>query len=368
MSAPFLNTYARYPIELVEGRGCRVKDAAGRWYLDACAGIAVMSLGHAHPAVLRAAHAQLDRLMHVSNLYSVPIQRDFAEALSQAFGGAKVFLGNSGTEANEGAVKLARKWHFRRGAPREEVLVLENAFHGRTMMSLAMTPRAAYQEGYGPFPPGVRVLSPEALPGAISERTCCVFVEPVQGEGGCLPIDNLAEIHAACAAHDALLVYDEIQSGLGRTGVFTHAPHADIVTVAKALGGGLPLSAIVAREKVSAAFQPGDHGSTFGGNPVACAAGKATLEVILGEDLPARCAAMGARLRAGLEATGARVSGRGLLLAAHLEGPAAPVINRMIEAGVLVCSAGYNAVRFVPPFVISEAEVDELVGVFGGAV
>ena len=365
---PFLNTYARYPVELVEGRGCRVKDAAGRWYLDGCAGIAVMALGHGHPAVLAAVHAQVDRLMHVSNLYHVPIQRTFAGKLSAAFGGSKVFLGNSGTEANEGAVKLCRKWHWRRGQPREEVLVLESAFHGRTMMALAMTPRPAYQEGYGPFPPGVRVVAPGDLPGAISERTACVFVEPVQGEGGCRPIENLAEIRAACEAHDALLVYDEIQSGLGRTGVFTHAPHADVVTVAKALGGGLPLSAIVAREKVSEVFKPGDHGSTFGGNPVACAAGAATLDVILGEDLPASCAAMGARLRAGLEASGARVTGRGLLLAAHIEGPAAPVIGRMMEQGALVCSAGANAVRFVPPYVITEGEVDELVGVFAGSL
>ena len=356
----FLKTYARYPVELVSGRGCRVRGADGRWYLDGIAGIAVMALGHGHPAVRAAIHDQVDRLLHASNLFHVPAQRRFAERLSGLYGGA-LFLCNSGGEANEAAIKLARKYHWRRGDPREEILTLEGAFHGRTLLTLSMTPKPRYQEGYAPLMPGVRALSAEELPGAISERTAAVVVEPVQGEGGCIEVEILPALRAACDASGALLIYDEIQCGLGRTGALHHDPRPDALTLAKALGGGLPLGALVAlRPELSGVFAPGDHGSTFGGNPVACAAGSATLEVILGEDLPARCARRGERLRAALSAGGVRVTGRGLMLAAHLGEPVGPVIDRMRELGVLACPAGAEAVRFLPPFVIDDAEIDEL--------
>ncbi|MCB9762133.1 MAG: aminotransferase class III-fold pyridoxal phosphate-dependent enzyme [Alphaproteobacteria bacterium] len=367
--APFLNTYARFPVELVAGQGCRVRDAQGRWYLDACAGIAVMALGHRHPTVAAAVQRQLDQLWHTSNLFHVPVQSAFAERLAGSMGGGAVFLCNSGAEANEAAVKLARKHHWLRDDPREEVLVLEGAFHGRTLMTLAMTPRPAYQAPFGPLPGGVRVAAPEDAATAVSARTAAVFVEPVQGEGGCRSLLHLLPgLREACDAHGALLVYDEIQCGLGRTGRWCHAPAPDLTTFAKALGGGLPLGALLTNPALSGTFTPGDHGSTFGGNPLACAAGLATLDVILAEDLPARCGRLGARLRAGLEATGASVTGEGLMLAAHLGRPAGPVLTAMRERGVLTCGAGPESVRFLPPFVLSEAEADELLAVFAEAV
>lgn len=368
----FLNTYARYPVELTRGQGCRLQDVDGRWYLDGIAGIAVMALGHGHPRVLAAVHAQVDRLMHTSNLYHVDTQRQFVDRLSQVYawpeGPASIFLSNSGVEANEGAVKLARKHHYRRGDSRAEIITATGAFHGRTLMALAMTPKPKYQEGYGPLPAEVRNLDAADIPAAVSARTAAVFIEPIQGEGGCVPIANLAEIRAACDAVGALLVYDEIQCGLGRAGRLRFDPLPDVVTLAKALGGGLPLGAIVASPAVSGAFQPGDHGSTFGGNPVSCAAGLATLETILDEDLMARNLTLGARLQAGLEATGARVTGEGLILGAWTDLPPGKIVDAMRERGVLVCPAGDKAVRFLPPFIITEAEVDELVAAYSDAL
>lgn len=367
--SPFLDTYARYPIALVEGRDRRVCDDAGRWYLDAIGGIAVMALGHRHPEVTAAIHAQVDRLLHTSNLYHLPIQTAFAQALADLYGG-RVFLTNSGVEANEAAVKLARKYHWRRGDPRPEILTLHNAFHGRTLMALAMTPREKYQQGFGPLPSDVRSLSAADLPAAISAHTAAVFVEPVQGEGGCLPIDNLDAIRDACDRHGALLVYDEIQCGLGRTGEVLHHPRPDITTLAKALGGGLPLGAAVAAPQVADAFHPGDHGSTFGGNPVSCAAGLATLTILQRDDLPGRCAVLGARLRERLlEAGASAVTGRGLILGARTGTlPVGAVVDAMRERGVLVCPAGTETVRFLPAFTSSEDEIDEMAAIFGQAL
>lgn len=367
MTSPFLNTYARYPLELVRGEGQRALGADGRWYLDGIVGIAVLALGHGHPAVKAAIHDQVDRLLHTSNLFHVGVQAQFAALLSEIYGGGSVFLTNSGTEANEAAVKLVRKHHWRRGDPRPEILVLENAFHGRTMMSLAMTPRKAYQEGYDPLPEGVVVRPAAEAAAAVSARTAAVFVEPIQGEGGCRPVEVLAELRAACDRHGALLVFDEIQCGLGRTGSFTWEVEPDLRTLAKALGGGLPLGAAVASPGLADTFQPGDHGSTFGGNPVACAAGLATLRTVLEQDLAGRCQAMGARLRAGLERSGLPVTGKGLMLGAQLGRPAGPVVTAMRERGVLVCSAGAQAVRFLPPYTMDEAGIDELAEAFVSA-
>ena len=372
VDAPFLDTYARFPLELVRGAGRRVQDSSGRWYLDAIGGIAVLALGHDHPDVKAAIHAQVDTLLHTSNLYRLPVQRAFANKLLEMLGGAAVFLCNTGAEANEGAVKLIRK-HFWRQAgcpadgnsPRTELIVLEHAFHGRTMMALAMTPKPAYHLGFGPLPDCVKVVPADKVAEAVSARTAAVFLEPVQGEGGCRPVPGLHAIREACDKHGALLVFDEIQCGLGRTGELIHHPRPDIITLAKAIGGGLPLGAIlVVNPALAQALQPGDHGTTFGGNPVACAAGLATLEVIARDDLPARCAALGARLRAGLEATGAEVSGLGLIQAARFGLPIGPVVARMRENGVLVVGAGADAIRFLPAFNSTEDEIDEMVAVF----
>lgn len=373
--APFLDTYARYPLTLVKGEGNRVLDDQGRWYLDAIGGIAVLALGHGHPRVKAAVHAQVDELMHTSNLYRVPVQTALAQALVDLYQARGVFLCNSGTEANEGAIKLIRKHHWRLAgspesgvAPRTEVLVLPSAFHGRTLMSLAMTPKPAYQQGYLPLPGPVRALPADELPAAVSEQTAAVFVEPVQGEGGCRALTDaqLRAIRAACDRTGALLVYDEIQCGLGRTGEIVHHPRPDLITLAKAVGGGLPLGAIlVVNPALEGAFTPGDHGTTFGGNPVACAAGLATIQTIVEEDLPARCAALGDRLTAQLEAAGFTVRGRGLIRAAVPQGPSpGEVVARMRARGVLVCPAGVDSVRFLPPFTSTEAEIDELAQAF----
>ncbi len=364
----FLHTYARYPLEIVTGEGCRLRATDGRWYLDGIAGIAVMALGHRHPAVRAAVHAQVDALLHVSNLYSVGVQTALADLLSQTFGGGSVFFSNSGSEANETAMKLVRKHHSRRGDPRHEVVVLEHAFHGRTLMALSMTPKPRYQEGMGPMAEGIVVATARDAAAAVGPRTAAVVVEPVQGEGGCRPVEVLPELRAACDAHGALLVYDEIQCGLGRTGRLHHDPEPDVRTLAKALGGGLPLGAVVAAPHLADTFQPGDHGSTFGGNPVACAASLATLRTILDEGLIERCKVAGARLRTGLGATGVEVRGTGLMLAAVVGEAAPAVVEGMRERGALVCPAGPDAVRFLPPYVISDGEIDALVNAFDGAL
>ncbi len=368
--APFLPTYGRFPLNLVRGEGHRVQADDGRWYLDAICDIAVTSLGHGHPRVVAAVQDQAARLLHTSNLYRVPVQTAFAEKLVEVMDAAGVFLCNSGTEANEAAIKLVRKHHWRAAgkpsdgnSPRTEVLVAENAFHGRSLMSLALTPRKKYQEGFGPLPGGVRCLPVAELAGAVTEATAAVILEPVQGEGGCWPVppDVLAAVRAACDATGALLIYDEIQCGLGRTGELIHHPRPDAITMAKALGGGLPLGAlVVVNPALVDTLGPGDHGSTFGGNPRACAAGLATLETIVDDDLPARCAALGALLRGRLEAGGATVRGRGLMLAAAAEDPGAVTAKMRDEYGILVCSAGPSAVRMLPAFTSSEDEINAL--------
>lgn len=344
-----LNTYKRFPLNLVRGQGRRVMDDQGTWYLDAFTGIGVMALGHGHPEVTRAVHAQVDALFHVSNLCHVPVQSGLIRRLSALYEGG-VFLCNSGTEANEAAVKLARKH-----TGRLEVLCATGGFHGRTYMSLACTGR--YHEGFGPMPSGVRHVQADQLASEVGPDTACVLVEPVQGEGGCIPLD-LSGLREACEAAGALLIYDEVQCGLGRTGTMHHDPAPHVRTLAKALGGGLPLGAVVSQVDP---FVPGDHGSTFGGNPIACAAACATLAVIERERLWERCELLGLRLRSGLEGLGLRVTGQGLMLAAHLGEPSGPVLERMRERGVLTCSSGPEAVRFLPAFTSTEEEIDEMV-------
>lgn len=348
-SAGFLNTYNRFPLNIVRGQGSRVMADDGSWYLDAFTGIGVMALGHAHPRVLAAVHGQVDALMHISNLCHVPVQTGLMAQLGRMYGG-KVFLCNSGTEAVETAVKLARKHTLR-----SEILCATGGFHGRTYMALACTGR--YQDGFGAMPEGVRHVPAEQLASQVNEQTAAVLVEPVQGEGGCVPLD-LTGLREACDAVGALLIYDEVQCGLGRTGTLHHGPRPHVRTLAKALGGGLPLGAVVSEVDP---FVPGDHGSTFGGNPVSCAAACATLEVIEQDGLVQRCQVLGDRLRDGLEALGLTVTGRGLMLAAQLGEPAGPVVERLRERGVLTCAAGKQAVRFLPAFTSTEAEIDEVI-------
>jgi acetylornithine/N-succinyldiaminopimelate aminotransferase len=361
-----LPTYARADLTVVRGEGSRVWDDAGRRYLDFGTGIAVVGLGHRHPAVTAAAHEQLDRLWHASNLYWTEPMLRLAGLLSARFGGGQAFFCNSGAEANEAALKVARK-----ATGRARVVALEGGFHGRTLGALSATGQPAKWEGFGPLVPGFAFARPndvESLEAAVSPggELAAIMLEPVLGEGGVVPLDDAFVAAAAEIARElgALLVVDEVQTGLGRTGTFFAYEQLglrpDLVTLAKGLANGLPIGALLVRDGVAEAIGPGDHGSTFGGNPVACAAACAVVAAV-DDALLADVAARGARLAAGLRRLpGVReVRGRGLLLAAVLDGDATAVVDACRDAGLLVLTAGADVLRLLPPLVVTEDEVDE---------
>jgi predicted acetylornithine/succinylornithine family transaminase len=368
--AAVLPTYARADLTVVRGEGCRVWDDEGRAYLDFGAGIAVVGLGHRHPAVTEATHAQLDRLWHASNLYWTEPMLRLAGLLSDRMGGAQAFFCNSGAEANEAALKVARK-----ATGRSRVVALDGGFHGRTYGALSATGQPGKWEGFGPLVPGFSFARPnvvESLEAAVAPggELAAILLEPVLGEGGVLPLEEGFVRAAAEIAREvgALLCVDEVQAGLGRTGTFFAYEQLgiepDLVTLAKGLGNGLPIGALLVREGVADAIGPGDHGSTFGGNPVASAAACAVVEAI-DEALLESVAARGAQLSAGLEnLPGVReVRGRGLLLAGRLERDASPVVDECRARGLLVLTAGQDVLRLLPPLVVTEAEVDEALGV-----
>jgi acetylornithine/N-succinyldiaminopimelate aminotransferase len=368
--ATVLPTYARADVTIVRGEGCRVWDDEGRPYLDFVGGIAVVGLGHLHPAVTAAAHAQLDRLWHASNLYWTEPMLRLARLLSERMGGAQAFFCNSGAEANEAALKVARK-----ATGRSRIVALEGGFHGRTLGALSATGQPGKWEGFGPLVPGVSFARPndvESLEAAVApgSELATILLEPVLGEGGVLPLEAEFVQSAAEIAREvgALLTVDEVQAGLGRTGTFfAHEQlgiEPDLVTLAKGLGNGLPIGALLAREGVADAIGPGDHGSTFGGNPVASAAACAVVGAI-DDALLANVAARGKQLAAGLARLGAvrEVRGRGLLLAGVLDGDAGAVVDACRERGLLVVTAGPDVLRLLPPLVVTEAEVEEALAV-----
>jgi len=356
-----MNTYARHPVEFVRGAGTRLWDDEGNEYLDFLCGISVSLLGHCHPAVVEAVRDQVGRLIHVGNLFHTEPPRRLAERLCELSLGGSVFFTNSGAEAIECALKLARK---RR--PGGEFVVMERAFHGRTYGALSATPQEAKQAPFAPLVPGFRSVPPDAdaLAAAVDEGTAAVIVEAVQGEGGIHPLESglLAAARAACDEHGALLVCDEIQCGLGRTGALWGFEHAgiepDVMTLAKGLAGGLPMGACVAGPGVSDVLAPGDHGSTFAGGPVPAAAANAVLDALPEHE---RVRAAGARLQAGLEGLGLDVRGIGLMLAFAI--PDAPgVVGRALSEQRLVLNAtGPDTVRLLPPLNVSDEDVDEAV-------
>ena len=373
--AAVLPTYARAEITIMRGEGCHVWDDAGRSYLDFGGGIAVVGLGHRHPAVLAAARAQLNELWHASNLYWTEPMLRLAGLLSDRMGGAKAFFCNSGAEANEAALKVARK-----ATGRTRIVALEGGFHGRTLGALSATGQPGKWEGFGPLVPGIAFARPndvESLEAAVSPggELAAVMLEPILGEGGVLPLDEAFVRAAAEIARElgALLVVDEVQTGLGRTGTFFAYEQLglepDLVTLAKGLGNGLPIGALLVREGVADAIGPGDHGSTFGGNPVACAAACAVVETI-DDALLADVQQRGAQLARGLAALPGvlDVRGRGLMLAASLDRDAVPVVDACRELGLLVLTAGTDVLRLLPPLVVTEEEVDEALGVLTGAL
>jgi acetylornithine/N-succinyldiaminopimelate aminotransferase len=356
--------YARFDVEFVSGAGCTLVDADGHEYLDLLAGIGVCNVGHCHPRVVEAVREQVGRLMHVSNLfYTEPMTR-LAQRLADSSLGGKVYFANSGAEANEAAIKLARKHHGRGGG----FVVALGAFHGRTYGALSATPQEAKQAPFAPLVPGFRALSMESVAEAVDDDTAAVILEVIQGETGVhpLPAELLAEVRAACSEHRALLILDEIQTGMGRTGTLWAYEQMgvtpDVITVAKGLGGGLAIGAMIAAPHCADTFAPGDHGSTFAGGPVACAAAHAALDVIDDEDFLAHVRATGERLAEGLrELPGVEsVRGRGLMLAAEVSFDAPAFVRRALTEQRLVLNAtGPTTVRFIPPLVITEEEVDE---------
>jgi acetylornithine aminotransferase len=370
-SGVMLPTYGRPRLALVEGSGCRVTDADGRGYLDLFAGIAVSALGHAHPAVVSAVSAQVARIAHTSNLFANEPSVRLAERLVRLTGlpDARVFLCNDGATANEAAIKVAR-----RAAPDRRVFVAaERSFHGRTLGALALTGKAAAREPFGPFGLDVRFVpygDADALRAAVDEDTAAVVLEPILGEAGVVPPPGgyLAAARAACDATGALLVLDEVQGGIGRTGAWLAHQHEgvqpDVVTLAKGLGGGLPIGACVAGGGAAEALRPGDHGSTFGGNPVSCAAALAVLETIERERLLDHVRTLGERWQADLAGLDAPllegVRGRGFWLALQVpEGAAAAVQRAAEDAGFLVNAAAPDAVRLAPALVLSAGEAQE---------
>jgi predicted acetylornithine/succinylornithine family transaminase len=368
-------TYSRFPLVLVRGEGCRVWDQNGKSYLDMVAGLAVCNVGHCHPKVVDAIREQTGQLIHVSNLYYTIPQVELAERLVELTFADRVFFCNSGAEANEGALKLARKIAKDRGHPeRFEVITMENSFHGRTLATVSATAQEKYHHGFEPLVPGFRYVpfgDLEAASRAINERTCAILVEPIQGEGGvhCPPEDYLRGLRELCDAHDILLILDEVQTGMGRTGtLFAHqgmgaVPH--VMTVAKGIAGGLPMGAILASEEVASALTPGTHASTFGGNPVAAAAGLAVLSILIDDGLMEWSRGVADHFRRGLEELAARyrqvreVRGRGWILGMELEEPGAPVVEACMERGLLINCTMERVLRFIPPLSMSLEEAEE---------
>lgn len=365
-------TYLRFPRVFVRGRGTVIWDSEGREHLDFVSGIAANILGHCHPVVVETLRRQAETLIHCSNLYYTLPQVELAELLSRlAFGGqGKVFFCQSGAEAVEGAIKLARKYAHLRGRAGQPIVCFQGAFHGRTLGALAATGR--YTEGFGPLPPGF-ASHPFGELGPVEEElkrgAVAVLVEPIQGEGGV----NVAEegflrgLRELCDRHGALLILDEVQTGMGRTGRMFAWEHygvvPDILVLAKGLGGGFPIGCLVARSEVAAAFSPGDHGSTFGGNPLGAAVALAVIRFLWKEDLPRRAGEKGELLGSGLRELGARfpfvreVRGKGLMWGVELAGPARPLALECLEEGLLVSATAERVLRFLPPLTVEEEEI-----------
>jgi predicted acetylornithine/succinylornithine family transaminase len=367
-----LATYARQPLVFERGDGAWVWDADGKRYLDLVAGIAVNALGHADPVVVAAIHEQASRFAHASNLYHTSLQGTVAETLCRHGGFDKAFFCNSGTEANEGAIKFARKYWYEQGSPwRHEIATFQDSFHGRTYGAMAATGQDKIQTGFGPLPTGfVRVaLTSEGLRQSVGAHTAAVLLEPLLAEGGVIEPDAqfVETLNELQDKHGFLVIVDEIQTGLGRTGEwFAYKAlglRPDLATLAKSLGGGLPLGAVLLSEKVAGAIHVGDHGTTFGGNPVALAAGSALLDRLDRPGFLDGVRAVGERLKAGLQSlsgTGlyGEVRGRGLLLGIQVSADPGTVVKTALEEGLIVHRAGTDILRFLPPLILSEDQVD----------
>jgi acetylornithine/N-succinyldiaminopimelate aminotransferase len=371
------NTYARYPLALVKGRGCTLYDDQGRAYTDFIAGIAVCNLGHAHPGLIDALTRQAETLWHVSNLFYTGPQAELAAWLTQHSFADRVFFANSGAEANEAAIKLARKFFKDQGHPeRFRVVSMQQSFHGRTMATLSATGQDKVRKGFDPILEGfdfVPFNDLEDLSCAIGPATCAVLLEPIQGEGGVVVPDAeyLSQVRKLCDDSGCLLIFDEVQTGIGRTGKLFAYEHfgvaPDIMTLAKALGNGLPIGAMLATEKVAAAFGPGAHATTFGGTPLVTAVALKVLQTLAEEDLIGNAARMGDylmdRLRALMEKHPAikAVRGKGLMVGVQLSEPGAPLVAACREKGFLINCIQDNILRLAPPLIVGRGEIDGLI-------
>ncbi len=376
--------YARIPICLVRGDGVRVWDSDGREYLDFAAGIAVVALGHCHPRVTGAIREAAATLLHVSNLYHSAPQIHLAKLLCEHSFAERVFFCNSGAEANEAALKLARKYAKERYASdRYEVIATRNSFHGRTLATVTATGQEKYQHGFEPLMPGFKHVpynDLRAMERAIDNRTAAILVEPIQGEGGVnVPDDDyLPGLRKLCDESGALLILDEVQTGVGRTGRLWAYEHAgvepDVMTLAKALANGVPMGAMLTRDEIARVLGPGTHASTFGGTPFVASVALATLGTVIGEKIPERAAAMGRHLMDGLRALGKTstavraVRGRGLLIGVELDRPAGPVVDACREAGLLALTAGERVLRLAPPLIVDERECDRALAIIAQAL
>ena len=380
-----MNTYGRLPIALSHGNGCRVWDVNGKCYLDALGGIAVNTLGHAHPKLVPALQEQIGKLIHTSNYYHVPLQEQLAAKLAELSGMRNVFFCNSGLEANEAALKIARKFGHDKGIERPEVVVFEQAFHGRSIATLSATANPKIQAGFGPLVEGfIRVPRNDiaALQRATegNPNVVAVFLETIQGEGGVHAMQEqyLRELRALCDQRDWLLMADEVQCGIGRTGKwFAHQWAGivpDVMPLAKGLGSGVPIGAVVAGPKAATIFQPGNHGTTFGGNPLAMRAGVETLRIMEEDGLLANAAQVGAHLKTAFHQVFANmpevveIRGQGLMLGIELDRPCGALLAMGAERGLLFSVTAERVIRLVPPLILTQAEADEIVRILSALV
>jgi acetylornithine/N-succinyldiaminopimelate aminotransferase len=370
------HTYARYPVVLVRGKGTRLWDVEGKEYLDFLAGLAVCNLGHCHPKVVKAIQDQAEKLIHVSNFYYIEPQIQLAHLLCKHSFADKVFFCNSGAEANEGAMKLARKYMKEtKKEDRYEIITMERSFHGRTLATLTATGQEKYHKGYSPLMPGFKYVpfnDVKAVKDAIDSKTCAILIEPIQGEGGvnCPSEGYLKALREICNEKGILFIFDEVQVGMGRTGKLFAYEHygvvPDILTLAKSLAGGVPIGALLIKKEITEGFKPGDHASTFGGNPLATAAGVAAVTAMLEEGMLENCSRVGEYF---LNRLGemkkifpfvADVRGKGLILGMELTIDGGSIVKEMMGRGFLInCTMG-NVLRFLPPLIITESEVDQM--------
>jgi len=369
--------YGRYPIGLVRGKGTIVWDASGKKYIDFVVGLAVDNLGHCPPTVVNAIRKQAGKLLHVSNLYHIEPQSQLAAELTRLTFANKFFFCNSGTEANEAAIKLARRWFYDNGQPKRfEIITMNDSFHGRTMASLSATGQKKFHAGFGPLLPGFKYVpfnNLVALKKAITKKTCAVLIEPIQGEGGVNLADRsyLQALRKICNEKGILLIFDEVQTGFGRIGkLFAYEKYKikpDIITLAKALGGGIAIGAMGSTDKIIKSFIPGTHAATFGGNPLACAASLASLKALTKKGFLQKASSRGDYFLEQLHSLRKKfpiireVRGAGLMLAAELDRPGAEVVTNCMKEGFLINCIQLNTLRFLPPLIITQKEIDLLI-------